>query len=132
MRSVHLRFARQFTTLAALATIIASLSAWRAPFHLRLLKSTPEANATVAAAPDSIRLWFSQEPELKVTTVKIIGPGNAAVALAPLAARDSAAVVAAVKSKLPTGLYTVTWRTMARDGHVARGTFTFTLAPARR
>lgn len=119
---------------AAMAFAIGLLatSAWAAPFHLHLLKSSPPANATVAAAPDSIRLSFSQTPELKVTTVTVTGPGSASVALAPLASADSATVIAGVKGKMSAGTYTVAWRTMAKDGHVARGTFAFTVAPAKR
>jgi methionine-rich copper-binding protein CopC len=33
---------------------------------------------------------------------------------------------------MASGAYTVTWRTMARDGHVARGSYAFTIAGARR
>jgi copper resistance protein C len=120
------------TAAAAFAIGLLATSAWAAPFHLHLLKSSPEANATVAAAPDSIRLSFSQTPELKVTTVTVTGPGSATVALAPLASGDSATVVAGVKGKMSAGTYTVAWRTMAKDGHVARGTFAFTVAPAKR
>jgi methionine-rich copper-binding protein CopC len=118
---------------SAVATLLGAiaLAAW-APFHLHLLKSTPAANATVATAPDSIRLVFSQTPELKVTSVKVTGPGSAAVPLAPLASADSATVVAAVKGKMPAGAYSVAWRTMAKDGHVARGTFAFTVGPDKR
>ncbi|HEX5071707.1 MAG TPA: copper resistance CopC family protein [Gemmatimonadaceae bacterium] len=116
----------------AFAIGLMATSAWAAPFHLHLIKSSPLANATVAAAPDSIRLSFSETPELKVTTVKVTGPGNASVALAPLASADSATVVAAVKGKMSPGTYTVAWRTMARDGHVARGNFAFTVAPSKR
>ena len=133
MHSVHTSHARRLSAVAGLAAIVASLTAWRMPFfHLHLLKSIPEANATVPAAPDSIRLWFSQAPELKLTTLKVTGPGNAAVPLTPLASRDSAALVAGVKAKLSSGTYTVTWRTMARDGHVASGRFAFSVAPVRR
>jgi methionine-rich copper-binding protein CopC len=114
------------------AICLMATSAWAAPFHLHLLKSSPPANATVAAAPDSIRLSFSQTPELKVTTVSVTGPGSASVALAPLARVDSATVVAPVKGKMSPGTYTVIWRTMAKDGHVARGTFDFTVGPAKR
>jgi len=117
---------------AAFAVGLLASSALAAPFHLHLLKSSPEANATVAAAPDSIRLSFSQMPELKVTTVTVTGPGSASVALAPLASGDSATVVAGVKGKMSAGTYTVAWRTMAKDGHMARGTFAFTVAPAKR
>lgn len=122
---------RAARAVATLLGVIA-LSAWAAPFHLHLLKSTPAANAVVAAAPASIRLVFSQTPELKVTSVKVTGPGSAAVSLAPLASADSATVVAAVKGKMPPGAYTVAWRTMAKDGHVARGTFAFTVGSEKR
>lgn len=117
--------------VAAAAVAVIGLAAWRAPFHLRLLKSAPEANATVAA-PEAIRLWFSQTPEIKVTTVKVTGPNSATIPLAPLAGGDSALVVAPVKAQMAAGAYTVVWRTMAKDGHVARGTFGFTVAPAKR
>ena len=123
--------ARRAAALAAIVMAATGVGAWAAPFHLHLLKSTPAANTTVAAAPDSIELWFSQEPEIKVTTVKVTGPGNSTVALAPLASRDSSAVIAAVKGAMKTGAYTVTWRTMAKDGHIARGTFAFKVAAAR-
>ena len=116
--------------LAVVAIGSTALIAWRAPFHLHLLKSAPAANATVSAAPDSIRLWFSQAPELAVTTVKVTGPGNAVIALAPLAKRDSALVIAPVKGPMAAGAYSVVWRTMAKDGHVARGTFAFKIGAA--
>ncbi len=119
---------RRASAVAAVSVGVAVLSAARAPFHLRLLRSAPEASATVAAAPESVRLWFSQTPELAVTTVKVTGPGTAAVALAPLTRGDSSLVVAPVKGKMAAGSYTVSWRTMAKDGHVARGTFGFTIA----
>jgi methionine-rich copper-binding protein CopC len=118
--------------MAALAAAVFSLVAWRAPFHLHLIRSTPQANAIVESAPDSIRLWFSQPPELELTTVKVTGPGTTSVPLSALASRDSAAVVARVKGAMPSGAYTVTWRTMARDGHIARGSYSFTVAAARR
>ncbi len=117
--------------LAAVVGLIAA-GAWTAPFHLHLLKSSPPANATVSAAPDSIRFWFSQTPELKVTTVKVTGPGSIAVALAPLVRGDSTLVLAPVKAKMAAGAYTVAWHTMAKDGHVARGTFSFTVGPTGR
>jgi len=124
--------ARRAITAVATFLGVVALSAWAAPFHLHLLKSSPAANATVTAAPDSIRLVFSQTPELKVTSVKVTGPGSAEVPLAPLASADSATVVAVVKGKMSAGAYVVTWRTMARDGHVARGTFAFAVGPEKR
>jgi len=123
---------RRAAAAVAFAICLTAASAWTAPFHLHLLKSSPPANATVSVAPDSIRLSFSQTPELKVTTVTVTGPGSTSVPLAPLASADSATVVAAVKQKMAPGAYTVAWRTMARDGHMARGTFGFTVGPVKR
>ena len=119
---------RRGVALAAVLVSVTTLTAWRAPFHLHLVKSTPAANASVSAAPDSIKLWFSQAPELKLTTVKLTGPGTVGVDLAPLAKGDSALVIAGVKGKLGAGAYTVAWRTMSKDGHVVRGTFAFKVA----
>jgi len=121
---------RRGAALVFAGVTVCALAAWTAPFHLHLVKSVPGANATVAAAPDSIRLWFSQPPELNVTSVKVTGPGTAAVSLAPLAERDSSLVVAPVKGKMAAGAYTVAWRTMAKDGHVAHGTFAFRIGAA--
>ena len=116
---------RRRAALAAKTIALLALAAWRAPFHLHLLKSLPAANTTMASAPESIRLWFSQPPELAVTSVKVTGPGSTVVPLAPLSGGDSSLVVAPVKGRLAAGAYTVVWRTMAKDGHVARGSFAF-------
>ena len=130
LRSKTLR-SRRAAALAAVALGVATLTAWTAPFHLHLLKSTPAKNAIVATAPDSIRLWFSQAPELKLTTVKVTGPGAGAIELSPLAKGDSALVSAGVKGQMAAGAYSVAWRTMSKDGHVVSGTFGFKIgAPA--
>ena len=124
MPTLRPTFRRIAVVVAALATV-ATFAGARSAFHLHLVKSAPAANATVTTGPDSIRLWFSQKPELAVTTVKVTGAGSAAVALAPLAGGDSALVIAPVKAAMTPGSYTVTWRTMAKDGHAIRGTFSF-------
>ena|SRR5687768_1047849 len=128
MPALPLSFRRTTVVITALATVTA-FSGVRAAVHLHLVKSAPAPNATVAAGPDSIRLWFSQRPEIAVTTVKVTGPGAAAVTLAPLTGRDSALVIAPVKTAMAPGSYTVSWRTMAKDGHAIRGTFSFRVQP---
>src|SRR5687768_5679073 len=112
MPTLRLPLRRTAAVVASLVTVTA-LAGARSAVHLQLVRSAPAANATIAAGPDSIRLWFSQKPELAVTTVKVTGPGSAAVPLAPLASGDSALVVAPVKAALAPGSYTVAWRTMA-------------------
>jgi methionine-rich copper-binding protein CopC len=123
---------RNGTVLLAGAAMLGGLTAARPAFHLHLVKSAPPSNATVSASPDSIRLWFSQAPELAVTSVRVTRADSKAIALAPLARGDSGLVVVPVKARMSPGSYTVAWRTMAKDGHVARGTFSFRIqAPPR-
>jgi methionine-rich copper-binding protein CopC len=99
-------------------------------FHLRLLRTAPAADSTVATPPAEIRLWFSVAPEMATTSVRVTGPNGRAVPLAPLRhdrGRD-APVVAPLRAPAAPGRYSVAWRTMSSDGHVVRGTFAFTVA----
>jgi len=98
--------------------------------HLHLLRSEPSANDTVATAPAAIKLWFSERPEVAVTTVKLATASGTAVQLAPLAV-DSGAhapLVAAVRGQIAKGAYTVTWRSTAMDGHPSSGSFNFVVS----
>lgn len=95
--------------------------------HMRLLRSTPAADATIAASPDAIRLWFSEAVDAKGSTVTVKGADGAVVALAPLsrAGAKDAPLVAPLARPVSAGTYTVTWKGMSRDGHVVSGTFTY-------
>lgn len=100
--------------------------------HLHLERSEPAANDTIKSPLAALRLWFSEQPELAVTTVRLSGTTGSAVALAPLT-RDSgtdAPVVAPLRAQPPAGTYTVWWRSTARDGHVSTGQFQFVIAPS--
>ncbi|MEP6621212.1 MAG: copper resistance CopC family protein [bacterium] len=103
-------------------------------FHTRLLKSEPLANDTVKAAPRALKLWFSEKVELPVTSVKLTDATGAAIRLS-LAARpdsaESAPVIVGVVGPLVAGSYRVSWSTAAKDGHPAKGTFSFVVAPSR-
>ncbi|HYH78485.1 MAG TPA: copper resistance CopC family protein [Longimicrobium sp.] len=101
-----------------------------AAFHLHLLRSTPAADSTVTS-PARVQLWFSESPELAVTSVRMTGPGGRAVRLGRLQAEREHSVVANVQGRLAAGRYTLTWRTMSRDGHAMRGTIPFTVRAAR-
>jgi methionine-rich copper-binding protein CopC len=106
----------------------------RAMFHLALLRSSPAKDSTVAASPKEIRLWFSQSPELAATQVKVTDAAEGAVKLGKLqrgSKTDEALVIAPLMGTLGAGRYTVSWRTMSRDGHVVKGDFAFTVASAR-
>lgn len=96
--------------------------------HLRLDRSAPEADTTVAS-PAEIRLWFSQVPQAGATSARLVFRGAPVEALGELEVdEDDGSVFAApVREVLAPGVYTVSWRTMAADGHVVRGDFDFTV-----
>lgn len=99
-------------------------------FHLRLVRSQPAADSSVAS-PAAIRLWFSEQPQLKLSAISVTGPGNAAVKLgdARTEGPDPLLLMADVPAPLAAGQYKVQWRTASRDGHPIKGEYTFRVAP---
>jgi methionine-rich copper-binding protein CopC len=120
--------------LVAGAAVAARPAAMRAEsvaaFHLHLLRSSPAADSTVAS-PAAVRLWFTESPELAVTSVRMTGPAGRAVRLGRLRADSAHSVVANVPARLSAGRYTLAWRTMSHDGHPMRGTIPFTVRATR-
>jgi len=135
--------------VCAVATILAtvSLAATHAPRvpraralgasaaaarHLHLVKSEPAANDTLHAAPTAIRLWFTERPELAVTSIKLASAAGVAVAVGPVTADTAATapIAATVKGHLAAGAYVITWRSTADDGHPGTGTIPFVVAAA--
>ncbi len=101
-----------------------------AAFHLRLVKSLPGDGDVLSSAPPEIQLWFSQKPEMGLTTIRLLRPDSSKVETGPVApADDSLAVKAKIGSALVPGRYTVTWKTASRDGHVVRGSYDFMVVP---
>ena len=96
-------------------------------FHTHLKGSFPKADETVTAQPSELRLWFSARPELKLTSIRLVGADSVAVPLAAtVAGADTLTVRAPIARALKPGTYAVLWRTAARDGHVVRGRYEFT------
>jgi methionine-rich copper-binding protein CopC len=116
---------------AAAASLLLVGAAWSAApatpgVHLQLDRSHPAADTTLAS-PGEIRLWFSQVPQASATSVRLIRDGEPVTALGELKADpdDGKVFAAPIRSELPNGAYLVSWRTMAADGHVVRGDFSF-------
>jgi len=121
---------RAASALLALAMVPVLAGAGAAALHLKLLRSEPLANATLTVSPVQVKLWFTQRPELAVTSIRLTSGRDAQVverALAPLARATAAdaPITAPVGAALAPGHYEVRWRTMARDGHVLNGVIPF-------
>lgn len=126
------RVARVLAIALAVAAVTAAAPSAR--FHAKLLKSSPAAHDTLAVAPKSVSLWFSEKVELPMTTVKLASSTGAEVALAA-PTRDEktpdAPVVAAIAKPLTDGSYTISYTVAGKDGHPSKGTIDFVVKSKR-
>jgi methionine-rich copper-binding protein CopC len=110
-------------TLVALAMTSAFAFA-----HAKLQSSTPADGATTGPAPAELHLKYNEPVEIVMSTVRITGPGDAAVATDKVVAdpSDDKALVQPLP-KLAPGAYRVQWNTMGHDGHHTKGEIRFTV-----
>ena len=96
--------------------------------HLALLKSEPGADSTVAAAPTTLRLFWTEPPTIAATTVRLTSASQQVIQVGAAKAddKDAKIVNVPVTGQITPGVYTVTWRTAGTDGHVLNGTYKFT------
>ncbi|MEX2468310.1 MAG: copper resistance CopC family protein [Pseudohongiellaceae bacterium] len=94
--------------------------------HTGLKESTPAADATVNAAPETIELVFTASVRLVRLQVKKDGqelvtdfrPGSAAAASYSIKAEG-----------MQAGKYTVDWAVIGADGHTVANAFSFVVDP---
>lgn len=125
--------------IVAVASAFAALAVLVLPAillaHAHLRRSDPPAEARLGTAPTSIRLWFTEQPEIAFTRVTLRGADSSEVPLGAIAklADDELGVVVPISASVRPGAYRVYWRTAAADGHPTSGSFAFTVtgtAPA--
>ncbi len=105
-------------------------------WHVHLVKSEPANNDTLRAPPAAIKLWFSEDPELAITSVGLSMSMGASTMPITVSAvhRDGAPhspIVADVTGHVVPGTYTIAWKTAATDGHPASGAIAFVVAGGR-
>lgn len=123
---IHLRN-RAIALLVALAALVVTPALLFA--HAHLLKSDPAANAQLQTGPTALTLWFSERPELALTTLQLIDSAGTQYSLGAVAyGREPASVTAPITGSLAAGRYTVVWHTAASDGHETQGRFSFRVA----
>jgi methionine-rich copper-binding protein CopC len=123
---------KTFVAAGVLAlALIASVrfgSAAAPELHLALLKSEPGADSTVAVAPTTLRLYWTETPSIAATAVRLTSASQQVIPVAAAKAdeKDPKIVNVPVTGRITPGVYTVTWRTAGTDGHVLNGTYKFT------
>ena len=119
---------RMFPTFLAAAALLMPAAALA---HVKLVSSTPAANATVAA-PTKVTLTFSETllaplsgAELTMTGM----PGMADHAPMPIkgfkTSVEGKTMTLALPRALPAGSYSLTWRIVGADKHKMEGNYSF-------
>ena len=109
-----------------LATLMMTAAAAFA--HAKLQTSAPADGTTVAAAPSELRLTYNEPVEVSMSTVKITGPSDVAIATDKVAADPTSdKTLVQALPKLAPGDYRVQWNTMGHDGHHTKGEIHFTV-----
>lgn len=97
--------------------------------HTALKRSEPAADSRVATPPARVTLWFTGEPQLAFSRIRLRGPAGD-IALDTIVADTGHALHARIPIRLEPGAYRVIWQTASADGHPIRGEFAFTVVGA--
>ena len=124
-RARRLARRRALWGLAALVLLPAIAGA-----HAVLLRAVPPPGATLRVAPRRARLWFSErlEPVYSTASVWSEATGSAVAAGPTAVSADDPRLLSVALPPLPGGAYTVRYRVLSVDGHIAEGAYSFTVA----
>jgi methionine-rich copper-binding protein CopC len=114
---------------AALFGLAALFAAGPAFAHAHLKASTPAADTTVAASPETLSCSFTEALEGRLSSLLVRDAGGKQVADgASLAPSDTRQLVLKLPHLAP-GIYRVEWVAVSVDTHRTEGSFRFTVAP---
>jgi copper transport protein len=115
------------SAVAVIALLLLPLALYA---HAHLRRSEPDAHARLTAPPTTIRLWFTERPELGFTRIRLRGADSSEIPLGVITrlTDDPMGVSIPIPTTLHSGAYTVLWRTAASDGHATTGSFAFEVA----
>ena len=116
---------------AAGAMLFALLTPRIAHAHEHLKRSEPAADSRSTVSPAALLLWFTERPELRLTSFSLRDSTGREIVLGPLErdTADALLVRAHILEHLVPGRYVLSWKATGSDGHPGQGTFTFTVAP---
>lgn len=95
--------------------------------HALLRATTPAAGATLGSPPDAITLTFSETPDVRLTSVKVLDTAGTDHVSGPVQAVAEPVATVRTPVSLPgDGVYTVSWRAVSSvDSHISAGSFVF-------
>jgi methionine-rich copper-binding protein CopC len=113
------------------ATLSLVLLASPALGHSSLERSEPKDGETLKMAPGEIRLWFTEPIKVGLSTFEVRNEAGKQIDQRDLHAdkKQPALVRLSLPADLSAGTYKVIWSAVAQDLHVAKGIFSFRIAP---
>ena len=85
---------------------------------------------TPQSLPDTVTITYTERPELKASSIKVLNSNNERIDANDLRISDSDKTlsVSVDKTKITPGVYTVNWAVLSKDdGHITKGSYVFTI-----
>ena len=97
--------------------------------HVTLDHAEPKVGSKTHGSPTVVKIWFSDDVELRGTSVEVFDASGNRVDKADLHAdpKDQSIVIISLSERLPAGIYKVAWRALCQDKHKTKGDFRFEL-----
>src|SRR5688500_18172769 len=113
---------------AALGALVLLAAPSTALAHAELVGSEPVDGAALAAAPRSVKLFFSEPIEREFYALEVYTARRVRVdsSDARIPGNDIQALEVGLEPLEP-GVYTIVWRVLSIDGHVVRGALAFSV-----
>lgn len=114
-----------FAALLALALVVAT--AGPASAHDELVRTNPQAGATLEKAPTTLELTFSGNIQDIGSEVRVTDSHGTDMTRGTLAVQNTMVSQPLREGGDEDETYTVTWRVVSQDGHPIEGMFTYTV-----
>jgi methionine-rich copper-binding protein CopC len=109
--------------LVAISAAGAVIAAPAAQAHNVVVDTSPAEDGSVRTAPEEVELVFNEKVLGLGTSVQVVGPdGDAHAGKASIVDQT---VTQPLRTDVPAGTYTVTWRVTSADGHPIDGEFSY-------
>jgi copper transport protein len=111
------------------AVLAGALFPRQAYAHAELARADPAVDAIVEASPTRVTIWFTEEPELRYSEIQVVDRTGRRLDRGDLRADPTDRLSLSVGvPQLTPGSYGVVWRALSTvDGHITRGSYTFTV-----
>lgn len=117
---------RRVAALIPVAALAIALLPGLATAHADLVTATPADNSTVTPPVAEVSGVYSEAMSPNGSSLTVSNTNGETVAAGMVDPADNTRMVATPATPLGIGTYTVKWTSVALDGHVERGTWTFT------